>query len=122
MQPHIMNPDAVVALAAATFGNASSAKTRELRSSTSELTNGLDLDLNHRTVPVLDALAAICIKKEQHGVAVAALMLKPAKIELFLATNDETPEQETVKHLNIILAAGDAHERRTDELNCESEP
>ena len=88
-----MNLDAVVALAAVTFGSASSSKARALRSSTSELTNGLHLDLNHRTVPVLDALAAICIKKGQHDVAAVALKLKPPKIELFLATNDETPSK-----------------------------
>ena len=58
MQPHIT-----------TFGNTSSAKARELRSSTSELTNGLHPDLNHRTVPVLDA---ICVGEGQHDVATVA--------------------------------------------------
>ena len=102
IQPHIMNPDAVVALAATTFGNTSSAKACELRSSTSELTNGLHPDLNHRTVPVLDALAAICVKKGQHDAAAVALKLKLPKIELFLATNDKTPKQETVEHLKDV--------------------
>ena len=53
---------------------------------------------------MLDALAAICIKKEQHDVTAVALKLKlkTHKIQLFLATNDETPNQETVKHLKDV--------------------
>ena len=114
-----MNPDAVVALAAATFGKTSSTKALGLRSSTGELTDGLHPDLDHRTVPVLDALAAICVKKDQHDVAAVALKLKLPKIELFLATNDETPEQETVKHLKdvwqILKELSDLHFHGSDE-------
>ena len=102
MQPHIMNPDAVVALAAATFGNTSSTEARGLRSCTSEPTNGLHPVLNHRTVPILDAFAAICVKGGQHDVAAVALKLELPRVELFLATNDETPEQETIKHIQDV--------------------
>ena len=114
-----MNPDAVIALAAATFEKTSSTKACELRSSTRELTNGPDPDLDHRTVPVLDALAAICVKKGQHDVAAVALKLKLPKIELFLATNDEAPKQETVKHLKdvwrILKELSDLHFHGADE-------
>ena len=102
LEPHIVNPDAVVALAAATFGNTSSTDAREPRSSTSEPTNGLHPDLNRRTAPILDALAAICVKGGQHDVAAVALKLELPRVELFLATNDETPEQDTIKHIQDV--------------------
>ena len=114
-----MNPDAVVALAAATFGNTFTTKARELRSSTSEPTNGLHPDLNHRTVPILDAFAVICVKEGQHDAAAVALKLELPKIELFLATNDETPEQETIKHIQdvwrILKELSHSRFRGTDE-------
>ena len=43
-----------------------------------------------------------CVEKGQHDVAAVALKLKLPSIELLLATNDETPEQETVKHVKDV--------------------
>ena len=68
---------------------------------------------------MLDSLAAICVKKGQHDAAAVALKLKLPKIELFLATDDEIPEQETVKHLKdvwrILKELSNLHFHGTDE-------
>ena len=82
-------------------------------------THKLHRGLNYRSIPVLDAFAAICVKKGHYDVAAVALKPQLPKIELFPATNDElTPEQEDVRRILKKLSHLHFHGTERKRLIC----
>jgi hypothetical protein len=84
----MMDPNTVVALASSSFKGTG----RELH----------DNVHNEPTVPVLDALAELCVQNPKHDVIAIGLRLHLPAIQLLVATNDETPDTATIQHLNEI--------------------
>jgi hypothetical protein len=99
-----MNPDAVVALASSTFIGNSSQEAPMLRSNghPMSLQNGLHQQVNDRTVPILDALAELCVQDPNEDVIAIGLRLQLPKVQLLVATNDVTPKDTTIQHINEI--------------------
>jgi hypothetical protein len=81
-----MDPDAVVALASAALKRSFSHQTAEL----------------HFT-PFLSALAEICVKEGVSNVAAIAIKMHSPVIEIIVATNDETPKEDTIEHIRNVL-------------------
>jgi hypothetical protein len=84
-----MDPSTVVALVSSTFAGTG----RELHD-----------DVHHLEpmVPALDALAELCVHNPMHDVVAIGLRLQLPTAQLLVATNDETPDTATMKHLNEI--------------------
>jgi hypothetical protein len=82
-----MDPTTVVALVSSTFAGTE----RELQD-----------DVHHLEpmIPALDALAELCFHNPIHEVVAVGLRLQLPTAQLFVATNDETPDTATMKHLN----------------------
>ncbi|KAF8245446.1 hypothetical protein K440DRAFT_687595 [Wilcoxina mikolae CBS 423.85] len=99
-----MDPDAVVILASAALKGSSSHQAAELRSiEPATLQYGTHPLLNHRILPVLDALAEVCVKEGGSNVVAVALKMRSPVIELTVATNYETPKEETIEHMRDVL-------------------
>jgi hypothetical protein len=119
-----MNPDAVVALVSSTFKGNSSHEAPMLRSNSSgppmSLRNGLHPQVNDRTVHILDALAELCVEVPDEDVVAIGMRLRLPNIQLLVATNDVTPKDTTIQHVNELwnllkqisdrYFAGKAHE------------
>jgi hypothetical protein len=88
-----MNPDAVVALVSSTFKGNSSQETPMLR---------LHQQVNDRTVPILDALAELCVEDPNEDVVAIGLRLHLPNVQLLVATNDVTPKDTTIQHINEL--------------------
>jgi hypothetical protein len=98
-----MNPDAVVALASSTFKGNSSQEAAILRSSQlTSLQDGVDDQLNERTVPILDALAELCVEDPTEDVVAIGLRFRVQNVELLVATNDVKPKETTLTHIEEI--------------------
>jgi len=103
-QPSIVDPDAVVALASAALKGSSSHQAAELRSTQLvSLDYGHHPHLNHRTLPLLDAVAKICVKEGGSNVAAVALKMRSPVIEIIVATNNETPKEDTIEYIRNVL-------------------
>jgi hypothetical protein len=118
-----MDPDAVVALASSTFTGTSSHEAPTLRSGDDEvsLQHGLHESVNERTASVLDALAELCVHNSKHDVVAVGLRLSLPEVQLLVATNDKTPDRDTIKHLKEVWHAlnkiSDEHFSKTSDKN-----
>jgi hypothetical protein len=98
-----MNSDAVVALASSTFKGNSSQEASMLRSSpTTPFQYGVDGQLHDRTVPILDALAELCVHDPCEDVVAIGLRLNLPDVQLLIATNDVKPNETTLTHIKEI--------------------
>jgi hypothetical protein len=99
-----MNPDAVVALVSSTFkGNRSQEASMGHRHPMS-LRTGRRQQVNDRTVPILDAFAALCVEDPNEDVVAIGLRLHLPKVQLLVATNDVIPKDTTIQHINELWA------------------
>jgi hypothetical protein len=99
-----MDSDAVVALVSSTFRGNSSHRASELCSwgDSIPLLNGLHPQVNARTVPILDALAELSVKDPKADVVAIGLRVRLPTVQLIVATNDQTPTDATIQHIQKI--------------------
>ena len=92
--------DPVVALASSLLSGSGSTQASNIRSSqvSSDPTSGF----HHRTYAVLDALAALCVRKPSSDVIAIACRFHKRNTELIIASNNGPPPSSTLKHLENL--------------------
>jgi hypothetical protein len=87
------------------------------------LQDGVDGQLHDRTVPVLDALAELCVEDPTEDVVAIALKWRTGIVQLIVATNDVTPKGTILTHIEeiwrVLKQISDRHFFNMGELSPE---